>query len=48
MFIEELLSIFGQGISMNMLLPIALIQITLPLWLIFKGLKSPFLEEEIG
>ena len=40
MFIEELLSIFGHGIGMNMLLPIALIQLTLPLWLIFKGLNS--------
>jgi hypothetical protein len=48
MFIEELLSIFGHGISMDMLLPIALIQLTLPLWLIFKGLNSPLLEKENG
>ncbi|MBQ0787536.1 MAG: DUF4386 domain-containing protein [Oceanihabitans sp.] len=48
MFIEELLSIFGHGISMDMLLPIALIQFTLPLWLIFKGLNSPVLEKENG
>lgn len=47
MFIEMLFSIFGHGISMNMLLPIALIQLTLPLWLIFKGLKSPILETEM-
>ncbi len=40
MFIEELFSIFGQSISMNMLLPIALVQLVLPLWLIFKGLNS--------
>lgn len=39
MFIEMLSSIFGQSISMNMLLPIGLIQLVLPLWLIFKGLK---------
>ena len=48
MFIEELLSIFGNGISMNMLLPIALIQLALPLWLIFKGLNSPLLEKDTG
>jgi hypothetical protein len=40
MFIEELFSIFGQSISMNMLLPIGLVQLILPLWLIFKGLNS--------
>jgi hypothetical protein len=40
MFIEILLSLFGQSISMNMLLPIGLIQLFLPLWLIFKGLKG--------
>ena len=39
MFIEIVFSIFGNSISMNMLLPIGLIQLTLPLWLIFKGLK---------
>lgn len=44
MFIEILFSILGQSISMNMLLPIGLIQLILPLWLIFKGLKSPVLE----
>jgi hypothetical protein len=48
MFTEELLSIFGHGISMDMLLPMALIQLTLPLWLIFKGLNSPLLEKENG
>jgi len=47
MFIEELFSIFGNSISMNMLLPIGLIQLILPLWLIFKGLNSPILETEI-
>ncbi|EDP69754.1 hypothetical protein FBALC1_09492 [Flavobacteriales bacterium ALC-1] len=39
MFIEELLSIFGHSISMDLLFPIAIIQLTLPIWLIFKGLK---------
>tara|TARA_R110002051_G_scaffold307954_1_gene379257 strand:+ start:245 stop:925 length:681 start_codon:yes stop_codon:yes gene_type:complete len=47
MFIELLFSIFGNSISMNMLLPMALIQLTLPLWLIFKGLNSSTLETEI-
>ncbi|WP_420553348.1 DUF4386 domain-containing protein [Tenacibaculum aiptasiae] len=46
MFIEMLFSIFGQSISMNMLLPIGLIQLVLPLWLIFKGLKSSSLETQ--
>ncbi|MFY0688471.1 MAG: DUF4386 domain-containing protein [Cyclobacteriaceae bacterium] len=40
MFIEELFSIFGRSISMNMLLPIALIQLVLPLWLIYKGFNT--------
>tara|TARA_B100000809_G_scaffold162008_2_gene159327 strand:+ start:4911 stop:5591 length:681 start_codon:yes stop_codon:yes gene_type:complete len=47
MFVEILFSIFGNSISMNMLLPIGLIQLILPLWLIFKGLNSPTLETEI-
>jgi len=47
MFIELLFSILGNSISMNMLLPIALIQLVLPLWLIFKGLKSSTLEVEM-
>lgn len=47
MFIEILFSILGHSISMNMLLPIGLIQLILPLWLIFKGLKSSTLETDI-
>ncbi len=47
MFIEILFSIFGNSISMNMLLPIGLIQLILPLWLIFKGLNSSTLETEM-
>lgn len=47
MFIEILFSILGNGISMNMLLPIGLIQLILPLWLIFKGLNSSVLETEM-
>ena len=43
MFIQILSSILGQGISMNMLLPIGLIQLIFPLWLIFKGFNSPSL-----
>lgn len=40
MCIEMLSSIFGYNLSMNMLLPMAIIQITLPIWLIFKCIKS--------
>jgi hypothetical protein len=47
MFIEILFSILGHSISMNMLLPIGLIQLILPLWLLFKGLKFPVLETEM-
>lgn len=47
MFVEILFSIFGHSISMNMLLPIGLIQLILPLWLIFKGLNSSTLKTEI-
>jgi len=46
MFIEILFSILGNSISMNMLLPIGLIQLIFPLWLIFKGLNSTTLETE--
>jgi hypothetical protein len=41
MFIEILFSIFASSISMNMLLPIGLVQLFLPIWLIFRGLNSP-------
>ena len=47
MFIELLFSIFGNSISMNMLVPIGLIQLILPLWLIFKGLNPTVLETKI-
>jgi len=47
MFIETLFSILGNSISMNMFLPIGLIQLILPLWLIFKGLNSSVLETEM-
>lgn len=47
MFIEVLFSIFGQGLSMNLLLPMGLIQFILPLWLIVKGLNSDVLKIEI-
>ncbi|MEQ9401981.1 MAG: DUF4386 domain-containing protein [Cyclobacteriaceae bacterium] len=43
MFIEMLFTILGQSISMNMLLPIGLIQLFLPFWLIIKGLNLPVL-----
>jgi len=45
MFIEVLFSIFGHSVSMNMLLPMGLIQLILPLWLIYKGLNSSLLEQ---
>jgi hypothetical protein len=47
MFIEILFSLFGNSISMNMLLPIGLIQLILPLWLIFKGFNSSTLENKM-
>jgi hypothetical protein len=47
MFIEILFSIFGNSISMNMLLPIGLIQLILPLWLIFKGFDSSILKVDL-
>jgi hypothetical protein len=40
MFIEMLCSILGHSIGMDMLIPIGLIQLILPLWLIYKGLYS--------
>jgi len=48
MFIEILFSLFGNSISMNMLLPIGLIQLILPLWFIFKGLNPSVLKTEIS
>lgn len=47
MFIEILFSIFNNSISMNMLLPIGLIQLFLPIWLIFKGFNSSTLKTEM-
>ena len=40
MSIQVLASIYGNSISMNMMLPMAIIQIILPFWFIFKGLKT--------
>ncbi|MFN0729842.1 DUF4386 domain-containing protein [Polaribacter gochangensis] len=40
MFVQELFSIYGNSISMDMLLPIGLIQLILPIWLLFKGFNS--------
>ncbi len=47
MFIEILFSILGSSISMNMLLPMGLVQLILPLWLLFKGLNSPTFKTEM-
>ncbi|MGK0325538.1 MAG: hypothetical protein ACJA1D_000879 [Polaribacter sp.] len=44
MFIQILGTIFGQSMSLNMLLPIGLIQLIFPFWLMIKGLKSSKLE----
>jgi hypothetical protein len=46
MFIEVLFSIYGQSISMNMMLPMGLIQLMLPIWLLIKGFNAPRLETE--
>jgi hypothetical protein len=47
MFVEVLFSIFGQSISMNLMLPMGLVQLALPLWLIVKGFNSSELKEKI-
>ncbi len=47
LFTEILFSILGNSISMNMLLPMGLIQLIFPLWLIFKGLNTSVLETEL-
>lgn len=39
MCIKMLFSMFGYNLSMNMLLPLAIIQLVLPIWLIIKGFK---------
>lgn len=46
MFIQILSSIMGQSISMSMLLPIGLIQLILPIWLMIKGLNASALDIE--
>lgn len=40
LFVEIFLSLFGKGFGMNMMMPIGLIQLIVPLWLLFKGLKT--------
>ncbi len=40
MFIEVLLNFFDLGLGMNMLLPLGLIQLFLPFWLMIKGFRS--------
>ncbi|WP_394751016.1 DUF4386 domain-containing protein [Spongiimicrobium salis] len=47
MFTELLCSILGNSISMNMLLPIGLVQLILPLWLMVKGLNLSRVEAEL-
>lgn len=46
MFVQVLFSIFGQSISMNMMLPMGLVQLALPIWLMIKGFNSPVLKAE--
>lgn len=45
MFVQVLSSIFEHSISMNMMLPMGLIQLALPIWLLIKGFSSPELEK---
>jgi hypothetical protein len=40
MFAEMLLTLFGKGLGMNMLLPIALAQLIFPIWLLIKGFSE--------
>ncbi|MBC8755068.1 DUF4386 domain-containing protein [Kordia sp. YSTF-M3] len=40
MFTEIVFSIFGNGISMNMMMPMGLVQLLLPIWLLIKGFNS--------
>ncbi|WP_298420976.1 DUF4386 domain-containing protein [uncultured Kordia sp.] len=40
MLVEMTVSIFGHSISMNMMIPMALIQLILPIWLLIKGFNS--------
>lgn len=48
MLVEVLCAILGNSISMNLMIPIALIQLVLPLWLIFKGLNASELEKQVN
>jgi hypothetical protein len=47
MFVEILSSIFGHSIGMNMLMPLALVQIVLPFWLMYKGLNVSNMRAEV-
>jgi hypothetical protein len=47
MFIEILSSIFDHSIGMNMLIPLALVQIILPFWLMYKGLNVSNMRAEV-
>lgn len=40
MFIQVIATMYKQSISMDMMIPMALIQLVFPIWLIFKGLKT--------
>ena len=40
MLVELLSSIFGQSLSMNLMLPMGLVQLTLILWLLIKSFKE--------
>ncbi|QHI35090.1 hypothetical protein IMCC3317_04360 [Kordia antarctica] len=47
MCVHMVASIFGHGISMDMMIPMALVQLLFPIWLIVKGLK-PALEPTVA
>lgn len=48
MFVEILLVILGTSISMDMMIPIALVQLFLPFWLIIKGFRQGKEMEIVG
>ncbi|MFK8060480.1 MAG: DUF4386 domain-containing protein [Polaribacter sp.] len=46
MFVQILATILNKSISMNLMIPIALIQFIFPIWLLVKGLKSSELKHQ--
>ncbi|MFT4834866.1 MAG: hypothetical protein ACI8WP_001629 [Flavobacteriaceae bacterium] len=46
MLVQMVFSMFDNGISSNLLLPIAIIQLIFPIWLLIKGFNNPDLSGE--